>query len=71
MYCSYTLLTVVCCFISINFVLLEGIDGPVTSQFTSPEPAFGGLLVNVGSEEVGTQPRAKVCTIYSIIIIIP
>ncbi|XP_029200711.1 tubby-related protein 3-like isoform X1 [Acropora millepora] len=41
---------------------LHGIDGPVTSQFTSPEPAFGGLLVNVGSEEVGTQPRAKQTT---------
>lgn len=49
-----------------TLVLLEGIDGPVTSQFTSPEPALGGLLVNVGSEEVGTQPRAKVRAIHAV-----
>lgn len=41
---------------------LHGIDGPVTSPFPSPEPAFGGLLVNVGSEDVEPQPRTKQTT---------
>ncbi|KAM7434055.1 hypothetical protein ABFA07_015779 [Porites harrisoni] len=39
---------------------LHGIDGPVTSTYSAPpEPAVGGLLVNVGSEEVEPPPRTK------------
>lgn len=41
---------------------LHGIDGPVTSYSTPPEPSVGGLLVNVGSEEEQPQPRTKQTT---------
>ena len=47
-------------FFNLGDLLFSGIDGPVTTHHAPPEPVVGGLLVNVGSEEVEPQPRAKV-----------
>ena len=48
-------------FLCLNvFSLFVGIDGPVTHS-TPPDPLAGGLLVNVGSEEVESTPKSKVC----------
>ena len=40
--------------------MVLGLDGPVSTHSAPPEPSVGGLLVNVGSEEVEPQPRTKV-----------